>query len=78
MKYINSICLNETNENILEECLGLIIDFCNEYKNAMKNYLDFNIINNIFSTLKKNIKNNKNPKLSVMIEYSENKIKEIK
>ncbi len=78
MKYINSICLNETNENILEECLGLIIDFCNEYKNAMKNYIDFNIINNIFSTLKKNIKNNKNPKLSVMIEYSENKIKEIK
>jgi hypothetical protein len=44
----------------------------------MKNYIDFNIINNIFSTLKKNIKNNKNPKLSVMIEYSENKIKEIK
>ena len=78
MKYINSICLNENNENILEECLGLIIDFCNEYKNVMKNYIDFNIINNIFSTLKKNIKNNKNPKLSVMIEYSENKIKEIK
>ena len=70
MKYINSICLNDENEIILEESLGLIIDFYNQYQTEMKKLIDLNVMDNIYNKLKYFSQINGNDRLGNIIEYS--------
>lgn len=74
MKYINSICLNDENEIILEESLGLIIDFYNQYQTEMKKLIDLNVMDNIYNKLKYFSQINGNDRLGNIIEYSKKKL----
>ena len=74
MKYINSICLNDENEIIFEESLGLIIDFYNQYQIQMKKLIDLNVMDYIYDKLKYFAQINGNDRLGTIIEYSKKKL----
>ena len=74
MKYINSICLNDENEIIFEESLGLIIDFYNQYQIQMKKLIDLNVMDYIYDKLKYFSQINGNDRLGTIIEYSKKKL----
>ena len=70
MKYINSVCVNNENEIILEESLGLINDFYKEYKNEMKKIINLKVLDNIYIKLEHFSQITGNDRFGKMIEYS--------